>query len=125
VKKVGWGGNFAFFWHPFGVHFGIFWHPFTPLWRPKSLLGVPREGTRKQVFKKTRHRKQRLQNVLQNGSQMGPPNRKVGDIFQFFPVSFLGWILNGFVDGFWIDLCMNFVLYLDAFGYIFEASCFG
>ena len=39
-----------------------------------------------------------------------------------FPVAFLGWILNGFLDGFWIDFGMNFVLYVDVFGYIFEAS---
>ena len=57
---------------------------------------------------------------------MGPQNRKVGDlfgdIFQCFPVSFLGWIFNGFLDGFWIDFGMNFVLYFDVFGYIFKAS---
>jgi hypothetical protein len=106
-EKVGWGSNFASFWNPFGVHFGFFWHPFNPFWRPKSLLGVPREGTGKLVFKKTRHRKQRLQNV----SKMGPKWDAqiaglvifVGDIFQFFPVSFLGWILNCFLDGSWIE----------------------
>jgi hypothetical protein len=57
---------------------------------------------------------------------MGAPNRPFGgifgEIFQFFPVSFLGWILNGFFDGFWIDFCMNFMLYLDVFGYLFETS---
>ena len=25
-------GNFASFWHPFGLHFGPFWHPFAPLY---------------------------------------------------------------------------------------------
>jgi hypothetical protein len=87
---------------------------------------APREGTGKQVFNKNVPPQAKAPKCLQNGSKMGPQNRKVGDIFgdifQCFPVSFLGWILNGFLDGFWIDFGMNFVLYFDVFGYIFEAS---
>ena len=98
----------------------------APFWGPFWLLLAPREGTGKQVFNKNVPPQAKAPKCLQNGSKMGPQNRKVGDIFgdifQCFPVSFLGWILNGFLDGFWIDFGMNFVLYFDVFGYIFEAS---
>ena len=58
--------------------------------------GVPPRGSEKQVAKKTRHSGKGSCNWLQNGS----PNCKVGDIvgdmFRYFPASFLGLFFNGF-----------------------------
>ena len=49
-----------------------------------------------------------------NGSKMGPQHRKVGGIFdhlfEAFPASFFGCILNVFLDVFWIDLCIIFMV---------------
>ena len=75
------------------------------------------------------NKRSRAGKCIANGSNNKTPNRNVGgtigDIFQFVPASFLGWICNGSFEGCWIDLCINFMLYLDVFEYAFEASWFG
>ena len=96
--------------------------PRVTLGAPKSVPGVPRGASEKQVATKTRRGGKQSRKWLPNGSQ----NRKVGDIFddifRCFSESFLGCILNGFFDGFGIDFCILFMLYLDVFGYPFETS---
>ena len=87
--------------------------------------GCPAKVQKHMSPKKNRHPWKVSRKWLQNGT----PNRKVGDIvgdlFRYFPASFLGLLFNCFFKDLGNVFCINFMLYLDMFGYFFETSCFG
>jgi hypothetical protein len=84
--------------------------------------GVPPRGSEKQVGKKTRQSGKQPRKWLQHGT----PNCKVGNfggyIFRYFPASFLRLIFNGFYNGFGSVFWINFMLYLDVFGYFLKLA---
>ena len=84
--------------------------------------GYPPEVPKNRSNKKTRHNGKQSCNRLQNGI----PNRKVGDIvgdiFRYFPASFLGLLFNCSFNGFGSAFCINFMIYLDVFGYFLKLA---
>ena len=99
----------------------------VPQGRPKLV-----QGDTPQRFRKTGRKKKRAtpgKSHHATGSKMGRQIARLAIFlvifFDIFPNQFLGLILNCFFNGFGNIFCINFMLYLDVFGYFFETSCFG